>query len=256
MDNFCKIRRRGFTLVELLIAMAVGTVIMAAVYSAMNLALRFSANTDRKVITQQDTRAVLDLMAMEIRMASYNPKMSTSIWSSAIPTTCATVVSVIGAVTPNQLNKGIQFASGNTILFEMDIVPPVLNAAGDIIGYGNGIIDANGNEYIMYSYNSAEKKITRNVSCGGNQAILGGTAPDSNVRNNAPDLPAPIDLFQYFDRNNLPLSVPVSIPDIRRILITIVTDTLANDTTQSGTPRPRRMIYSTSVIVRNHALSP
>ena len=239
MDNFCKIRRRGFTLVELLIAMAVGIVIIAAVYSAMNLALRFSANTDRKVISQQDTRAVLDLMAMEIRMASYNPTMSTTIWST-IPSN-ATTCNQMGLVSPVPANKGIQIANANTILIAMNLnANNTIGAAGDE------------NEYIVYSYNANANTITRNVSCGGNQAILGGTAPDSNVRN-AAVLPTPIPLFQYFDRNDQPTAL---IPNIRRIQITIVTDTAANDTTQSGTPRPRRMIYSTSVIVRNHAISP
>jgi prepilin-type N-terminal cleavage/methylation domain-containing protein len=239
MDNFCKIRRKGFTLVELLIAMAVGIVIIAAVYSAMNLALRFSANTDRKVISQQDTRAVLDLMAMEIRMASYNPTMSTTIWST-IPSN-ATTCNQMGLVSPVPANKGIQIANANTILIAMNLnANNTIGAAGDE------------NEYIVYSYNANANTITRNVSCGGNQAILGGTAPDSNVRN-AAVLPTPIPLFQYFDRNDQPTAL---IPNIRRIQITIVTDTAANDTTQSGTPRPRRMIYSTSVIVRNHAISP
>jgi len=239
MDNFCKIRRKGFTLVELFIAMAVGIVIIAAVYSAMNLALRFSANTDRKVISQQDTRAVLDLMAMEIRMASYNPTMSTTIWST-IPSN-ATTCNQMGLVSPVPANKGIQIANANTILIAMNLnANNTIGAAGDE------------NEYIVYSYNANANTITRNVSCGGNQAILGGTAPDSNVRN-AAVLPTPIPLFQYFDRNDQPTAL---IPNIRRIQITIVTDTAANDTTQSGTPRPRRMIYSTSVIVRNHAISP
>lgn len=239
MDNFCKIRRKGFTLVELLIAMAVGIVIIAAVYSAMNLALRFSANTDRKVITQQDTRAVLDLMAMEIRMASYNPTMSTTIWST-IPSN-ATTCNQVGLVSPVPANKGIQIANANTILIAMDLNnPPIIPAViGDVA-----------NEYIEYSYDGAST-LNRSVSCVG-AAILGGTAPFTNVRN-AAVLPTPIPLFQYFDRNDQPTAL---IPNIRRIQITIVTDTAANDTTQSGTPRPRRMIYSTSVIVRNHAISP
>jgi hypothetical protein len=147
----------------------------------------------------------------------------------------------MGLVSPVPANKGIQIANANTILIAMNLnANNTIGAAGDE------------NEYIVYSYNANANTITRNVSCGGNQAILGGTAPDSNVRN-AAVLPTPIPLFQYFDRNDQPTAL---IPNIRRIQITIVTDTAANDTTQSGTPRPRRMIYSTSVIVRNHAISP
>lgn len=72
-------KRNGFTLIEVLIAVVVGLVIMGAVYSAMVIVQRTSANLGRKVVTQQDTRAVLDFMAMEIRMASYNPTRSTNL---------------------------------------------------------------------------------------------------------------------------------------------------------------------------------
>jgi prepilin-type N-terminal cleavage/methylation domain-containing protein len=244
MDNFCKIRRGGFTLVELLIAMAVGIVIIAAVYSAMNLALRFSANTDRKVITQQDTRAVLDLMAMEIRMASYNPTRATTIWRDPTSNNCTVFAA-------NQANKGIQIADASNIAVEMDINPPPVPpevAGGDgNIATGPNIHE---NEVISYSYDGVVFTINRATNCGNPQAILGGGFGTNVV--NAATVPS-IPLFQYFDRNDQPTAL---IPNIRRIQITIVTDTLANDTTQTGTPRPRRMIYSTSVIVRNHALSP
>jgi hypothetical protein len=156
----------------------------------------------------------------------------------------------MGLASPVSANKGIQIATANTILIAMDL-GGIPNPVTSLNNLPSGIIDDYPNEYIEYSYNGQDT-ITRNVSCGGNQAILGGTAPDSNV-SNAAVLPAPIPLFQYFDRNDQPTAL---IPNIRRIQITIVTDTAAKDTTQTGTPRPRRMIYSTSVIVRNHALSP
>lgn len=254
-------KKNGFSLVELLVAMAVGLVIMAAVYGVMNTAQLSSASIGRKVLTQQDAQTVLYLMAMEIRMASYNPTMSTSIWNSTIPTTCTSVVSVIGAVTPNQSKKGIQFASGNTILFEMDIVPPVLNPAGDIIGYGNGIIDANGNEYIMYAYDSGTSTITRIVDCtldpttGAPPIILGGAGSSTMVKNSdAPVTP----LFQYFDESGGDISAAVvATPDvsirlIRRIRINIVADV----ETQGSSFNVSRRTYTTDVLVKNHVVSP
>jgi hypothetical protein len=118
---------------------------------------------------------------------------------------------------------------------------------------GNGVIGdqaTSPNEYIMYSYDGAST-LTRNVSCGGNSAILGGTALSSNVRN-AAVLPAPISLFRYFDKTNTELTVPVNIPAIRRILITIVADTADKDL---NTKMPKRIVYSTSVAVRNHGFT-
>jgi type IV pilus assembly protein PilW len=227
-------KRNGFTLVEVLIAVVVGLIIMAAVYGTMTLAQRTSANLGRKIVTQQDTRAVLDFMAMEIRMASYNPNNRAATWSTS---------SLACLVLPNppDANKGIRIATANTLAVAMDLGP-----LGPPRVYGT-IGDAD-NEYIVYSYDGANT-VTRNVSCGGNQAILGGAAPDSNVRNAIAGIP----LFQYFDRNDQPLAAPVNIPAIRRILITIVAETAERDL---NTNLPRRMIYSTSVIVRNHALSP
>jgi prepilin-type N-terminal cleavage/methylation domain-containing protein len=233
-------KKNGFTLIEVLIAMFVGLVIIAAVYGAMTIAQRTSANLGRKIVTQQDTRAVLDFMATEIRMASLNPQNAPETWTGSI------LAPNCNGLAMTQAFRGIQTANANTIAIAMDLD-------------GLGTIGNVGNEYIVYSYDGANT-ITRNVSCGGNNAILGGSAPDSNVRN-AAVLPTPIPLFRYFDRNNLEITNTVNnnpslvngIPAIRRVLITIVADTAEIDLT---TKQPRRMIYSTNVIVRNHALSP
>ena len=63
-----------------MIAIVIGMVVMLAIYSTNNLAQRSSSSVGRKVVTQQDARAVLDLMAMamEIRMATYNPTRATA----------------------------------------------------------------------------------------------------------------------------------------------------------------------------------
>ncbi len=55
--------KKGVSLVELIVAMAVGIIIMAAIYSLMNTGQKSSSSLARKVLTQQDARAVMDLMA-------------------------------------------------------------------------------------------------------------------------------------------------------------------------------------------------
>jgi prepilin-type N-terminal cleavage/methylation domain-containing protein len=223
-----KMRENGFTLIEVLIAMVVGTVIMIAVYGYMTIVQKSAANIDRKVVTQQDTRAVLDLMASEIRMASYDfnhdPMMTT--WTNASPLACMQNAPAA--------NRGIKLADARNIAVAMDL------DRSRVIGDGT-------NEYIVYSYDGAST-LTRNVSCGGAQAILGGTAPYTNVANVA----AGVTMFRYFDATNTELNVPINVPNIRRILITIVADTAENDL---STHKPKRMAYSTSVMVRNHGLS-
>jgi len=225
-------RKNGFTLVEAIVAMAVGAIIMAAVYGYMSLVQKNSANADRKIVTQQDTRSVLELMATEIRMASYLPApCNMSTWLT-IPA-CAEMPGWGG--TGIKINKGIQVADANKIFVAMD-----LNGDG-------GIGPPGASEYIMYYYDGAST-LSRDVSCSGMQAILGGSAPFSNVRNAAAGVP----LFRYYDRNNTLLAAPISIPAIRRILITIVADTADKDL---NTKQYKRMVYSTSVVVRNHGLN-
>lgn len=226
--------KKGFTLVELMVSIAVGMMIMLAVYGAMQMAQRSSVNVTNKIFTQQDVRSVLDLMAMEIRMASYNPMNVSATWST-IPA-CAGM----GLGTPVTTRKGIQVANRNAIVVAMDLD-------------GSGSVGNASNEYIMYSYDGAST-ISRNVSCGGNDAILGGTGTNTNVRNTA----AGLYLFRYFDSTDNDITTTVEgsqdqIRNIRRILITIAADTEQDD---PNLQQPRRMIYSTNIIVRNHVLSP
>jgi len=237
-------KKNGFSLVELIIAMAVGLFIMTAIYAIINLAQRSSVSVGRKVVTQQDARAVLDLMAMEIRMASFNPTMSTTIWSTIPTAACASM----GSVTPVKAKKGIQTATASTILIAMDLSNPTVYPA--VIG------DA-ANEYIEYSYNGADT-ITRNVSCSGDTPILGGAGSATKVNNNS----AGVNLLTYFDGNGTDITASVTngntsttngIPAIRRIRITIVANTESSD---SLTNKPRIMTYTTDILVKNHAFSP
>ena len=76
-------KKNGYTLVELMIFVMVSAlIIMAAVYAAVVMAQRTSSSVDKKTITQQDARLVLDMMAMDIRNASYNSshKKSLGFW--------------------------------------------------------------------------------------------------------------------------------------------------------------------------------
>ena len=60
-----------------------------------------------------------------------------------------------------------------------------------------------------------------------------------------------IPVFRYYNGSGTELAAPVttSIPDIRRVEITLVADTASSD---PGSGARRRIIYSTSVIPRNH----
>jgi prepilin-type N-terminal cleavage/methylation domain-containing protein len=247
----------GFSLVEVLFALFVGGLLMSAVYLVMISGQKSSTGVERKVAAQQDVRAALDIMAMEISMASYNPYLAlpSQIWVN--PTTCT-------GATANPQYKGIQVAGPMAITVEMDI-----GSVGANPNQEDGLISAP-NEIISYAYNDASQTITRSASlglanCGTATPFLGGgtnavagtktvnlinndaTTPIKNKANNAA-------IFRYYDSNLNELdpgTTPTDIPNIRRIDITLAVQTEEKD---PSTNAYRKMIYSTSVLVRNHAL--
>lgn len=223
---------KGFTLIEILFAIFTGLLLLGAIYTCLITGQKSSVALEGKVVAHQDSRAVLEIMTMEIAMASYNPNFVPNIWRN--PGGCANA-------STNQAYKGIQLATSNSITVEMDI--------GE-----SSIVADNPNEVIGYVYDVANERITRETNCGGAMSFLGdvpGNPKSVRVINNALNIP----MFRYFDGlgNEIPpANLPTSIPNIRRIEITLAAETeeVAPDTMQR-----RRMIYSTSVVPRNHAIS-
>jgi type IV pilus assembly protein PilW len=66
-------KNKGFTLPELMIAMAVGSIIMAVIYSTYQAQQKSYTTQHLVVEMQQNIRAVMSLMKREIRMAGYDP---------------------------------------------------------------------------------------------------------------------------------------------------------------------------------------
>jgi prepilin-type N-terminal cleavage/methylation domain-containing protein len=233
----CMKNKNGFTLIETIMALFVGSLVLMAIYSAINTVQTSSSKIESKVTAQQDTRGAMELMAMEIQMASYNPLLKRNIWVSS--SDCVTMAAGI------QLYKGIQEAGANSITVEMDI-------------NGNGKIDNtanNPNEVIRYYYDPTNQYITRQVNCGTALPFLGATTANATTQtvwvvNNAAGIP----VFRYYDGQNQALAAPVSNIDvIRKIEITLVTKTSNKDI---GTGGQRQIIYTTSVVPRNHAPIP
>jgi len=243
-------KMKGFTLVELMIAIGVTVVLMGAIYMAVNSAQRHSSAIERKVTAQQDIKPALDLMAMEIGMASYNPPTSSApqqlLWVNP-PGGTGTCGSTVGA---NQSCRGIQEATPNSIAVEMDISGPAAGSTSD------GAL-GDPNETIRYNYvtGSTNQYITRATNCaGGNQPFLGNTSVNTRavrVINDTLGLP----VFRYFNGTGTEIFPTTAdqtpIPNIRRIDITLAVETEHVD---PNTNQRRRLIYSTSVIPRNHAI--
>jgi len=228
---------KGFTLVEILVSSAIAMLMLGTIYLAIQSAQRSSSGMERKVTAQHDARGALEIMAMEIRMASYNPTFATGMWMN--PTNCV-------ASSPNETYKGIQAATASSISVEMDICC----TAGD----GDGALN-DPNEIITYNYVTAERYITRNTNCGGAMPFLGDATAATTPRTTRvinTDLGMP--LFRYYDGAGTEIaaaSLPAAIPNIRVIDIALAVETEEID---PSTGQRRRMVYSTRVIPRNHAI--
>lgn len=227
-------KENGYTLVEVLVAIVVGMAVVTAIYAAVVSAQRSTVSIERKVAAHQDARAALDLMALEIQMASFNPTYAAGIWRS--PVDCS--------VSANQAYRGIQAATSNSITVESD------NNENGVVG-GSG----NPNEVITYTYDAAEQYITRSSNCGGNQPFLGDTASSGRPRTvrviNTVDIP----VFRYFDARGTEIAaaeLPARIPEIARIDITVWVE---SDEIDPSSGQRRRLFYSVGVIPRNHVIN-
>lgn len=222
--------QKGFTIIEILIALAVGIIALFAIYAVVDMGRQTAGAIEIKVTAGQDARAAIELMAMEIQMASYNPSRGTDIWKSADNPTQA-------ADFDKQLNRGIQEATSASITIEMDL-------------NGNGVI-GDANEVIRYAYDKADLYISRSTgNLNRAEAFLGDTEEHAGIRTvRVINADAPV--FRYYNgRNQLIADPGNNIPQIRRVEITLMIET--NDISPDSKQR-RQMTYNTSVIPRNHA---
>jgi prepilin-type N-terminal cleavage/methylation domain-containing protein len=233
-------KNRGFTLVEIIVAMGIGMIMLTAIYAAINSAQHSASGIERKVIAQQDARSALELMSMEIRMASFDVNLNTAIWVD--PVNCTNV-------SPNPAYRGIQEATATSIAIEMDIDQS--GAVGDAA-----------NEIIRYSYTAASQYITRETrrdsggcNSSGAQPFLGDTVAGQKtvkVINAGENVP----VFRYFNSAGTEIDPGANaalIPTIRTIEITLIVETEYVD---PASGQARRLVYSTRVIPRNHAIRP
>ena len=224
-------RAAGFTLVEVLVSIFVGVIIIGAIYAAVVSGQRSTANIDRRVIAGQDARATLELMSIEIQMASFNPRFATGLWRN--PATCSAGSGI-------QNYRGIQAATATSLSVQADI-----NESG-VLGAPN--------EMITYTYNPVEQYITRSTNCGGAQPFLGETVASGKPRSVRVINTDAVPVFRYFNAQGTEIAaaaLPAAIPDIARIDVTLWVETEDADA-DSGLRR--RLVYSTSVITRNHVI--
>jgi prepilin-type N-terminal cleavage/methylation domain-containing protein len=133
-------RRTGFTLLEMLLASGIAVLLMAALYVAMDVQVRF-AQTGREAVEQSAlARALFARIAADIDGA-LTPITAVGTSSSAASASAAGTggaatgtaadagVSVLGSVTP--LNMGVQGDNGQLILYVSRV--PRSSSGGDVV---------------------------------------------------------------------------------------------------------------------------
>ena len=109
---------RGFTLIELIVAMVLGLVVLAAVLNIFVSQNRTNAVQQEVAYAQQNVRAAMDIIAREIRGAGYDPQNN---GFDAIQTATSNTIRVLSnlsgddeAGNPNDANEDVTYTIDDT----------------------------------------------------------------------------------------------------------------------------------------------
>ena len=144
--------QHGFTLVELIVAMAMAVIVMGALYSTFKSQQDSYVNQEVVAEMQQNLRAALYMMARDIRIAGYDPS--------------------------ELADAGIVSAGPNSINFTFDINDGIDNDADGTVDEidepiisDSDVTDANENiTYSLDTTDAANPKLVRNAG-GGDQPV-------------------------------------------------------------------------------------
>jgi type IV pilus assembly protein PilW len=123
----------GFTLVEMVMALAISSIVLAAVYSVFTIANKNFTTQNAAANVQQNLRSAIGLMARDIRLAGLDPSDSD--------------------------NFGIAFASETTIRFTLDSIDSSTNDF-------NGIVDEANFEEITYDFQNSQEQVVQTLYAG------------------------------------------------------------------------------------------
>ena len=136
MDNAKTTRMKnsgGFTLVELIVSMALSLAVLAAIAGTFTVQTRQNSAEEQMAQMQQSVRGALDLMIREIQMAGYKPAGGSF--------------------------NGVQTSTATTLRIKLDLD-------------SSGVETDGATDDISYSYDSAAGLLTRTLNNGGSSATL------------------------------------------------------------------------------------
>lgn len=126
--------QKGFTLIELMVALAMASIIVGVIYSAYSSQSKIYTEQDKTAEMQQNIRAGIAYLQQEIRMAGYNPENEED-------KTCNANPAAGPAIAP-----GFHTATATSVGFSMD-----LNEDGDCGEPGENVT------YTIYTSDGVQK---------------------------------------------------------------------------------------------------
>jgi len=117
----------GFTLLELLISLAIGMIVLGAIYTVFTMQNKHFTSQEQIAEMQQIARTTMDVMTREITMAGYDPN--------------------------NDSNAGITAATATSLAFTANLD-------------SSNKVTTDPNENVTYAFDSANYRITRNTGGG------------------------------------------------------------------------------------------
>lgn len=207
-------RRRGFSLIELLIAMAVGLIVVSAAYQffiSQNKAYKIQ---EQMAEMQQSVRAAMETMVRELRMTGFDTANTPKI-------------------------AGIVSANASSIHFTQNITRTNPAYVPD-----EDVLDPN--EDVTYSLDAQNNRLIRRAR-ERTSPTTASELTDAPLAENIQTL-----TFRYFDANNTELSTPVAVPaNIRKIEITLKGKTAKPDPAYSQNSGYRTFELTSQVVPRN-----
>lgn len=106
----CHIASRGFTLIELMVSMAIGLIVIAAALSFFSHHLRDSRAVQIELRLTQDLRSAADLISRDLRRAAYWSDSAAGVWQRNANTVALNPYADLTYPAPSATNSAVAFS--------------------------------------------------------------------------------------------------------------------------------------------------
>jgi prepilin-type N-terminal cleavage/methylation domain-containing protein len=255
-------KKNGLTLIELLIALVLSSILIAGLYRVFISQQKTSTVQDQVADMQQNVRASIDQMTREIRMAGYggdiltifgNINGFTNIITAASNSITIILADEVGVLKQNAAKGGHQLNVTNASVFNTNKKKYlclnglnnylIQSITGDTITLATSLTEGHPiNETVFLV-----KAISYDLGLSGGKTVL---RRDENTGGGAQPLAENIEglQFTYLDING---NVTGNPPDIRMVEITVTAKTDRFDPEYRGGDGYRRRTLSSNIKVRN-----